>query len=207
VQGIEKNPPSPALQKIRKFMSVLEIKVTSGRPAVDIVANLQSADDPKILVNRIAQYLESTSTGTEVALSSTAPPSVNIQVQDSKVQATGTVTFTGTGAANDTILINGVTFTAVASGATGNQWNVGGTATLSAAALAAAINASVTALIAGYVTAANLAGVMTITSAFYGLAGNQTTIAEGVDAGSAMAVSGARLTGGAADAAALTLNF
>lgn len=112
------------------------------------------------------------------------------------VKASGTITFSGVGAANDTVLVNGVTFTAVASGATGNQWNVGGTAALSAAALAAAINASVTALVSGYVTAAAVSGVVTITAARPGILGNAVTIAEGVDGSSHMAVSGARLTGG-----------
>jgi len=45
------------------------------------------------------------------------------------VAASATVTFTKTGEPSDTILVNGVTFTAVASGATGNQWNVGAKAT------------------------------------------------------------------------------
>jgi len=106
------------------------------------------------------------------------------------------VTFSGVGQANDTIIINGVTFTAVASGATGNQWNVGASATLSAAALAAAINASATALISGYVTAEAVSGVVTITAAKAGRNGNCMTLAEGVDGLTHMAVSGARLTGG-----------
>src|SRR4051812_48431343 len=57
-------------------------------------------------------------------------------MNDDGVAATQTITFSGVGQAADTILINGVTFTAVAAGAAGNQWNVGGSATLSAAALA-----------------------------------------------------------------------
>jgi phage tail sheath gpL-like len=103
-------------------------------------------------------------------------------------------------------LINGVTFTCAAS-PTGNQWAPGASATASAANLAAAINASVTSLVSGYVTASSVAGVLTITSVFYGLSGNQCTIAEGVDGGSVMTVSGARLTAGATDSGALTLQF
>lgn len=119
-----------------------------------------------------------------------------VEVDLAAVQASGTITFSGTGAANDTILINGVTFTAKASGATGNEWNVGATAALSASALAAAINASATALVSGLVSAAASNGVVTITALRAGVDGNAVTIAEGVDSGSAMAVSGARLTGG-----------
>lgn len=112
------------------------------------------------------------------------------------VKASGTITWSGTGAANDTILINGVTFTAKASGATGNEWNVGASATLSAAAAAAAINASATALVANNVTASAASGVLTITAVYPGTTGNCITIAEGVDGSSHMTVSGARLTAG-----------
>jgi hypothetical protein len=113
-------------------------------------------------------------------------------------KATGTIAFSGVGAASDTVLVNGVTFTAVASGATGNQWNVGATAALSAASLAAAITASVTALVSGYVTADAASGTVTVSAARPGILGNLVTIAEGVDGSSHMTVSGARLTGGTA---------
>jgi phage tail sheath gpL-like len=121
------------------------------------------------------------------------------------VAASGTITLSGVGAANDTILINGVTFTAQASGATGNQWNVGASATASAAAIAAAITASATALVSGHVTATSSLGVVTITSKIRGVYGNAVTIAKGVDAGSVMTVSGARLTAGAASANSTTV--
>lgn len=188
-------------------MAVLKLKISSARPVAWLTSRLQTAGGKQAIAERIKQYVERVASGNELALSASVPPQVVVTVQDSEVRASGTITFSGTGAANDTILINGVTFTAKASGATGNQWNVGASAALSAANLAAAINASVTSLVSGYVTASAASGVVTITSAFYGLAGNQCTIAEGVDAGGAMAVSGARLTGGAADSGELTLNF
>lgn len=188
-------------------MSTLIVKVTTGRAAADLKTNLQSAADKHSVVNRVAQYITSTHTGSQEAESATQPPSINIQVQDNTARATGTFTFSAAATANDTVLINGVTFTAVASGATGNQWNVGASATATATNLAAAINASVTALVSGYVTATSALGVVTVKSVFYGTAGNMVTIAKGVDAGSVITVSGARLTGGAVDAGALTLNF
>ncbi len=79
-----------------------------------------------------------------------------------------------------------------------------GSNTTTATNLAAAINASATALIAGYVTATSALAVVTITSAFYGLSGNQVTLAS---SGSTLVVSGARLSGGAADPNQQTLNF
>jgi phage tail sheath gpL-like len=104
-----------------------------------------------------------------------------VKVQRAAVRATGTVTFTGAPTAADTVTINGVAFTARASGAVANEFNIGGTVTLTAAALAAAINASVTAKIAGYVTATSLAGVVTVTATEPGLAGNVFTITESMD--------------------------
>lgn len=114
--------------------------------------------------------------------------------------ATGTVTLSGAGTAGDTVVINGVTLTAVASGAVNNQWNVGASATASAANLAAAIVASTSPLVSGTVTASSLAGVVTLTAAAVGLLGNAVTLAA-TGAGTA---SGARLTGGTASGSALS---
>lgn len=108
-------------------------------------------------------------------------------------QATGTLTFTGAPTNNQTCLINGVTFTAVTSGATGNQFNIGGTVTISATNLAAAINASVTAFVTGVVTATSAAGVVTITAVTPGLVGNSLLLATSM---TNTTVSGAKLTGG-----------
>jgi phage tail sheath gpL-like len=104
--------------------------------------------------------------------------------------AAGTVTLASHVATN-TVTINGVVFTCVASGATGNQYNVG-TDTVTAANLAAAINASVTAKIAGYVTAVANGAVVTVTAVMPGLAANMFTLAISANG----SVSGATLSGG-----------
>lgn len=104
-----------------------------------------------------------------------------LKINRAAVRATGTVTFTGAPTAADTVTINGVAFTARASGAVANEFNLSATVGVSAANLAAAINASVTAKIAGYVTATALAGVVTITVVEPGLAGNVFTITESMD--------------------------
>ena len=164
------------------------ILLTHDESSVDIIAQILAASGNRFAEgNLLENYFGALKAGVRKATCAVAAYAV---------QATGTITFTGIGAASDTVLINGVTFTARASGATGDEWNVGASATLSAAALAAAINASATALISGYVTAANVAGVLTITAVRPGTQGNCMTIAEGVDGSSHMAVSGARLTGG-----------
>lgn len=188
-------------------MSVLNLQVSSARDTSTLVGLFETAGGKQQIGNRIVNFLTSLITGGELAMSSSVPPQIAISIQENSVQASQTVTFSDHATANDTILINGVTFTAKSSNAGANEFNVGATATTSATNLAAAINASVTALISGYVTATSALGVVTVTSVFYGLAGNTMTIAEGVDAGSVISVGGARLAAGTADATAQTLQF
>jgi len=171
-------------------MATLNITVASGRTS-DQLQKLQVAGGKHSQVRNLLNYLHSVTSGCEAAVDASTPRSMIVEVQDSKVKASGTLTLASVIATN-TAIINGVTFTAVAAGATGNQFNVGGTDTITAANLAAAINASVTALVAGYVTATSAAAVVTVSSAFYGLAGNQTTIAGG---GATVTASGARFDG------------
>lgn len=188
-------------------MAVLKLKVSSARPVAYLTSQFQTAGGQRAIIERIKQYLERVACGNELALSASVAPQVVVTVQDDEVRASGTISFSAVATANDTLIINGVTFTAKASAAGANEFNVGASATASATNLAAAINASVTALVSGYVTASSAIGVVTVTSAFYGKSGNQATIAEGVDGGSVITVSGARLASGAADAGELTLNF
>lgn len=188
-------------------MSVLKLSITSARPDTYLETNFETAGGSREIAQRVVDYIQRVLSGNELAQDSSNPPSIAISIQGNEVEATGSFTFSNTASADDTVLINGVTFTAVASGATGDQWNIGASATASAANLATTINASSTALIDGYVTASAASGVCTITSDFYGISGNQCTIAEGVDGGGVISVSGARLTEGADDATAQTLSF
>lgn len=192
-------------------MGVLKLSVSTARDASTLTSVFESVTGKHALTNRIVNFITAVMSGSELALSATVPPSIAISIQDNQVQATGSFQFSSFSTANDTILINGVTFTAVASGATGNQFNVGASASGQAVNLATAINGSVSGLVASYVTASGgqsgSNGLCIITSAFYGLSGNQCTIAKGTDAGSVVTVSGARLTGGAEDPTAQTLNF
>lgn len=117
-----------------------------------------------------------------------------IVVTGAGAQASSTLTFANAGAATDTLTLNGIAFTAVASGATGNQWNVGGSAALSATAAAAAINASVSTLVLGEVYAAAAGAVVTVRATRSGIYGNLETVAAGQASITAL---GARMTGGA----------
>lgn len=183
-------------------MANLKVKISSEIPTTTLIRDYERSTSSKYpTCQAIADLISSILAG------GIAQPIVYVTVEESEVKATGTITLSNTGAANDTLVINGVTFTAVASGATGNQWNVGGTATLSAAAIAAAFNASATALVNTQITATSALGVVTISAVNRGYAGNAVTIAKGVDAGTVMTVSGARLTGGVPDSSAKTYSF
>jgi hypothetical protein len=163
------------------------ILITHNDVTADFAERYQGTTGPRTAAAKIENLFSALSGGNAQA---------TVAFGTGAVKASGTITFSGVGAASDTVLINGVTFTARASGATGDEWNVGASATLSGAALAAAINASATALVSGYVTASAAGGVVTISAARPGILGNCVTIAEGVDGSSHMAVSGARLTAG-----------
>jgi hypothetical protein len=113
----------------------------------------------------------------------------NVRTRVNSVQATGTITLSSH-VATDTVTVNGIVFTCVASGATGNQYNVGGSDTLTGDNLAAAINANAT--LSGMLTAANAAGVVTLTAIVPGALGNAVTLAISAHG----SVSAARLAGG-----------
>lgn len=98
----------------------------------------------------------------------------------SAVAATATLTFTGAPTAGESFVLNGVTFTARASGATGDEFDIGGNVTTTAANVKAAVNASVTAGVAGVISADNVAGVVTFTAVTAGAAGNSLTLTEGL---------------------------
>lgn len=110
-----------------------------------------------------------------------------LTVQVGATQATATVTFTGAPTADETITIGHVVLTAKSSGAIANQFNIGGTVTLTAAALAACINASTN--LSGIVTATSAAGVVTITSVVPGKVGSALQLSESLSNTTATAFS------------------
>lgn len=106
---------------------------------------------------------------------------VSVVYYDTAVAAKTTGTFTGAPTAAQTITVNGVAFTARASGAGANEFNIGGSVTATAANLAAAINASTTAGIVGTVGASSSAGVVTFYALVPGSAGKNIPISESLD--------------------------
>lgn len=89
--------------------------------------------------------------------------------------ASAVLNFTGVGTAADTITINGQAITLVASGATGFQANIGGSATFTAQAVKAVINANPDTF---KVVASGAAASLTLTSLEPGEGGNSIAVAE-----------------------------
>jgi hypothetical protein len=111
------------------------------------------------------------------------------------VAATGAITFLAQPAVNSTLTINGTAFTFVASGATGNQVNIGANLSATMTALAVALNASV---VPGVALATYTGTATALTMAFdvLGSTGNTFTLAASVSPSSNGTVSAATLTGG-----------
>ncbi len=103
----------------------------------------------------------------------------------------GTVTFTGLPANNDLVSLNGTSITFKTSGAAGAQLNIAADVTAMAAALAAYVNAN---LSATYI-ASSSAGVVTLKSVLEGTAANALTLSK---SGANITLSGATMTGGTA---------
>ena len=111
------------------------------------------------------------------------------------VAATGAITFSAQPLANSTLTINGTAFTFVASGAVGNQVNIGANLAATMTALAVALNASVVAGVA-LATYTGTATALTMVHDTLGSAGNTFTLAASISPASNGTVSAATLTGG-----------
>lgn len=139
----------------------------------------------RLALRQIGANLKAIAAGTRLG-------NATVNLRTGAVAASGTLTSTNA-IATDAISINGVTFTCVASGATGNQWNLGADDTADCVNLAAAINASASALVSEHVTATSSSNVVTITAKVPGASGNAITLSS---ADATIVASGARLTGG-----------
>lgn len=117
---------------------------------------------------------------------------LTINVSSLSVAATGTYTFTLNPTNNQTIILNGITWTFKTSGATGNQTNIGAdlAATLTQLAIDLTASTSNSLVIALYTVSPT---VLTITYRVGGTVGNAYTLAAGTYAGT---VSAATLAGG-----------
>lgn len=148
----------------------------------------QNADNPKAFVTQFKNLLDGLSGGVYNGV---------INCKLGAVQGSRSGTFTGVPLNNETCVINGVTFTAKTSGATGDQFNIGGSAALTATAMISAINASTTAGILDVILASSGgSGVVTLTSKQAGKVGNAIDLTE---AFTNFTWAGAVFTGGTQD--------
>jgi len=99
--------------------------------------------------------------------------SAKVRVGVNAAKASGTLTLASTVATN-TATIHGVVLTAIASGATSEQFNVGVDDTETAANLVTAINAHAT--LSLYVSATSSGAAVTVTALYPGLLGNAITL-------------------------------
>jgi hypothetical protein len=120
-------------------------------------------------VQKIGEFLQAQAIGS----------GINIRYADTAVSASTTGTFTGDPTAGDTVTVNGVAFTARASGAVANEYNItAGSVTANAAALAASINASTTSGVINTVGASSALGVVTFFSIVPGPVGKNIPLSE-----------------------------
>jgi len=108
--------------------------------------------------------------------------------------ASGTVTLTGQPAANDTLTINGMAITFVASSPVGEQVVIGATSAITFANLLSFLQQSLDSNIDQATYASNPGQIIRVTAKVAGTAGNSFTLAK---SSSALAVSAADLAGGA----------
>lgn len=111
------------------------------------------------------------------------------------IAATGAINFSAQPLANSTVTINGTAFTFVASGATGNQVNIGANLAATMTALATALNASAVPGVAA-ATYTGAAAALTIVHDTLGTTGNSFTLAASTSPVSNGTPTGATLTGG-----------
>lgn len=154
-----------------KFVVVVNTNNDAATTASEIAPNVASnphtsGADAWAAIDKIAAFIQAQGLGR----------GVNVVVNTGAVAATGLVTFTGAPSNNETLSIANVTFTAKTSGATGNQFNIGGDVATTAENLATAINASSD--MAGIISASSSAGVVTLTSLVPGTIGNGLELSE-----------------------------
>lgn len=189
-------------------MGTLKVNIFTSKTDATLARDYERSLSSKYAnCQAISDLVESVISGNQTG-DGTLPPSMAVSVEGAATRASGTLIGTSV-VATDAISINGVTFTAVASGATGNQFNIGVNDAATMADLARSINASASALVSEQVTAAVTTATatpstLTVYSKNYGVFGNSVTLAS---ADATIVASGARLAGGAVDASAKTYTF
>jgi len=173
--------------------SRLRLDVQSGASAATVKGRLRlfaSGFAPSV-IQRVADLI----TGMNGVHSS------RMSVVTTAVQATGTITLSSF-VADDTITVNGITYTGKSSPSGAHEFLIGADDTATAANFVTKMNADTDTHITGVVTASSAAAVITFTSAVAGNIGNAITIAISAHG----TASAARLSGGSQDTPVVLYN-
>lgn len=158
--------------------STLLIEHSESSAQLSSVLKLESGDiKDKTLC--LGQYLKGVAGGIHNA---------DLDLRVGAVKATGSLALTGLPANNETFSLANVTVTAKSSGATGNQFNIGASASATATAIATLVNSS--ASFTGIVTASANSGTVTFTAVLPGAHGNGIQLSEAMANTTATAFSG-----------------
>lgn len=153
-------------------MSITNIIVTSVDTAAMILDQLNPQTGASVpdALNRTARWIDGLANGNFYYTS--------VVEQVGAVQATATITSTGTASNNETMSIANQTLTAKTSGAdpTLGEFNISGTVGTQATNIALAINSKVA--LAAFVTATSSLGVVTVTAKAGGTVGNAYQMSE-----------------------------
>lgn len=163
-------------------IAILVKNIETGTVGGDSIARLNlNASAYRTNLVKLANYLEGLAAGNYSGIEGD-----NKAIIAGQTNAYGTITLSSTGpVATNTFTLNGVTFTAVASGATGNQFNIGGSNSATATNIASAINGSTSDAVSGVVSASASGAVVTVSALAPGKLGNGNTIAAGTFANGA----------------------
>ena len=153
-------------------MGQIKIIVNNNQPTAENIMRMQPYSGSKMeMCNRVARLMGEVAEGRNGQ-----SMIVLIDGGTSAAKASGTLTLASVVATN-TCQVGSQTFTAVASGATGNQFNVGVSDTATAANLVAVINANSS--LGGSVVASSSGAVVSITAGDWGRHGNQIQLVGG----------------------------
>lgn len=151
-------------------MAFSVIQVEHQKAAASLLNTLDpQTASPRQSLRRLADFIRGMAGGAYRGIT---------QLRVGAVKATATLTFTGAPTADETFVVCGVTFTAKDSGASGDQFDIGGSVTATAANVVTAVNASASAGVTGSVLASSSAGVVTFTALVAGTAGNGYVLTE-----------------------------
>lgn len=181
------------------FFDGVDLGYTKGGVEVEVTSETKKVEVDQFGKTPINEIIMSRAVTAKVPLAETTLENIVRIMPGARLEAvggakaSGTITLGSNPSANDTVVINGETYTFKASGTGVRDVVIGADATATAAALVAKLqlaNAPTKTRSASYVAAA---GVVTVTYDEVGVDGNAFTLAK---TGTAVTVSGATLTGG-----------